>query len=137
MNQSTACGFAILKANQYAIGKQTCWNNRENFYLAQVDDNGEEWQEQGFTFTPTVSGTSLSNVGNSAFTHIGATGRGAITIFGVTGESNTNLRSDYTWTLGPDDLVIPIMRSDSGFSGGARNGPRNPAVARFGMIAPV
>jgi len=138
MDNGTACGFAILKANQYAIGKQTCWNNRENFYLAQVVDVGGEWQEQGFTFEPTVSGITLSNTGSSSFTHIGATGRGIFSVLGVNGETDgSNLRSDYTWTLGPDDLVIPIMRSDNGFSGGARNGPRNPAVARFGMIAPV
>jgi hypothetical protein len=138
MDNATACGFAILKADQYAIGKQTCWNNRVNYYLVQVVDVGGEWQEQGFTFEPTVSGTTLSNVGSGSFAHIGATGRGVFSVMGVNGETDgSNLRSDYTWTLGPNDLVIPIMRSDTGFSGGARNGPRNPAVARFGMIGPA
>jgi hypothetical protein len=54
-------------------------------------------------------------------------------VLGINGELGTNLKSDYTVTLNPNDLVIPIMRSDSGFSGGRFRGR---AQAKFGMMVP-
>jgi hypothetical protein len=134
MNQSTSCGFAILNINDLTSGVQTCWDNRQQFYLADLEDNGEEWADQGFTFTPTVIGSTVTNVGPGSFTHIGNTGRGSMSVLGINGELNTNLRSDYTVTLGPNDLVIPIMKSNDGFSGGVSRGQ---AQARFGVMVPA
>jgi hypothetical protein len=134
MDQTTACGFAILNINDLTSGVQTCWNNRYQFYLAAVDDNGTEWADQGFTFTPTVIGSTVTNVGPGSFTHIGNTGRGQLSILGYNGEYNSNLRTNYTVTLGPNDLVIPIMESNNGFSGGIFRGQ---AHARFGVMVPA
>lgn len=45
---------------------------------------------------------------------------------------------DYTVTIGTDDLVVPIIKADSGFSGGTFGGEfrgtRYPFVATFGML---
>jgi hypothetical protein len=134
MDQSTACGFAILNINDLASGVQNCWDSRQQFYLVDLEDNGTEWADQGFTFTPTVIGSTVTNVGPGSFTHIGNTGRGQMFVLGINGEFDTNLRSDYTITLGPNDLVIPIMKSNNGFSGGIFRGR---AQAQFGVMVPA
>lgn len=43
--------------------------------------------------------------------------------------------SDYTVTLNDYSLVVPVVKSDNGFSGGARDSNRNPFSAKFGYIA--
>ena len=146
----------IFDYNTYSSsGAQACYNGATKMYLARVVDTGGEWQQQGWQFAPTVSGITVTNTGTTTTTGytydnygrvtgsyqylaarswIGATGRASDAALGINEEANSNYRSDYSWTLTADHLVVPMMKSDNGFSGGAWNGARNPLVARFGYI---
>ena len=158
MDSDMRGGFMIFSASTYnASGAQACYNGATKMYLHKVNDAGGEWQQQGWQFAPTVSGITVTNTGTTtttsytydsygrvtgsytstylpALTWIGATGRSSNAVLGINEEANSNYRSDYTWSLTADHLVVPMMKSDNGFSGGAWNGARNPLVARFGYI---
>ena len=56
---------------------------------------------------------------------------------GNVGTATPNLRSDYTYTIGVNDLVIPMMYDNNGFSGAAFDGNRNPLTVQFGQIQVV
>ena len=158
----------IFNSNTYnSSGAQTCYNNSTKFYFTGQNDNGGEWSQQGFDFTPTVNGSgfglSLSNVGITVSASYdgygnfvayvlswqgssvwnGSAFRATEYIYGAAGEQyNTgnvgtatpNLRSDYTYTIGTDDLVIPMMYNNTGFSGAAFDSNRNPLTVQFGMF---
>jgi hypothetical protein len=155
MDDQTLGGFMIFNSSTYnSSGAQSCYNGATKMYLHRVTDTGGEWQLQGWQFAPTVTGTTVTNTGSATFytyssygaitgsyqavaarTWLGATGRSADYDLGINEELQSNLRSDYTWNLSTTDLVVPMMKSNNGFSGGAFNGARNPLVARFGYIA--
>ena len=78
-----------------------------------------------YHFAPTIAGSAASG-GTTAFTMTGNTGRDGGGVLGSL--------SNYCVTLDNYSLVVPIVKSDNGFSGGARNGNRNPLVAKFGYI---
>jgi len=158
MDSYVGTGFMIFNSNTYnSSGAQTCYNARQQFYFTAQNDNGGEWSKQGFTFSPTVSGSgtnlSLTNTGvglspyyDNYGNQIGynttwQSGSWDFSVFraseyflGINGEQNNNLRSDYTYTIGTNDLVIPMMYNNTGFSGAAWNYNRDPLIARFGMF---
>ena len=123
MDDTVYYGFAILNVNNYDGGAGP-WNNRNIVAYFYNSDFGGEWQGHGFVYNPTVSfgpsnqSYTISNAGPSAFTKTGDTGRDS---GGVVG----NL-SDYTITLDANSLVVPVVYTNNGFSGGAWNGARNP-----------
>jgi hypothetical protein len=141
MDSAVRTGFMILSASVYnSLGAQSCFNSVSKFYMTQVIDVGGEWSIQGFAYNPTVSPTSgpnisVTNTGPSTVVWNGSTYRASDVVMGVGGQTDgTNQGTDYTYTLGVDDLVIPMMWNDTGFSGAAWNSARNPLTAQFGMI---
>ena len=42
--------------------------------------------------------------------------------------------SNYCVSLDNYSLVVPVVKSNNGFSGGARNSSRDPFMAKFGYI---
>jgi hypothetical protein len=164
VNDYVATGFMIFNSSTYnASGAQACYNGKQLFYFTGQTDFGGEWSVQGFNFTPTVSGSgislSLSNTGVN-FTQVpvydgygniayyittltwqsgswtGSTGRATEYILGTGGQQNnpTYTRSDYTVSIGVDDLVVPMMYNTDGFSAAAWDSNRNPLTARFKMF---
>lgn len=159
-------GFAILKAENFGDlgsageeaytyanyppteeGRSKSWryalinfNNSKKVEIFSNYDPADEWQDHGFTYKPTVTysnpwpnsagiGTyTLTNTGSAAFTRTGATYRDSGGLLSTL--------SDYSISIGTDDLVIPIVRSDNGFSGGG-GGARHPFVAKFGLIESI
>ena len=120
-------GFALLDSRQYSAAYGNTWRNKTIVEVFYNWDTGGEWSSHGFTFNPGVSGTTLTNVGSSAFTKTGSTFRDG---GGVVGSL-----SDYTITLDDYTLVVPVVKSNNGFSGGSRDSNRDPFTARFGYIA--
>ena len=150
-NSYVRYGFMIFKASQYnSYGAQYCYNNRSKHYLYHTDDPYGEWGEQGFTFTPTVSGTTVT--GDTAGSYIAgydqygnpyyATGYSNMTYFGRGGghyplgqneENSSNLASTFSQAIDLDDLVVPMVRTD-GFSGYYDTGGAGALRSRFGYI---
>lgn len=128
MDNTLYYGLAILDSRNYNAGSLgNAWNNKTVVQYFYNYDYGGEWSSHGFTFAPTVSGGYVTgNTGVGAFTKTGATYRDGGGVIGSL--------SDYTVTLDNYSLVVPVVGSDNGFSGGARNGNREPFMAKFGYI---
>lgn len=119
-------GIAILNSSNYNSGSLgNAWNNKTVVEYFYNDDTGGEWSDHGFIFAPTIT-SNVASGGTSAFTKTGNTGRDGGGVIGSL--------SNYCVTLDNYSLVVPIVKSNNGFSGGARNGNRNPFVAKFGYI---
>lgn len=128
MNQQLWYGLAILDSRNYINNPASygnTWFNKTIVEYFYNDDIGGEWSDHGFIFSPTIT-NNVATGDASAFTKTGSTFRDA---GGVVG----NL-SNYCVTLDEYSLVVPVVKSDTGFSGGARNSNRNPFVAKFGYI---
>lgn len=127
MNQQLWYALAILDSRNYMAGSPgNAWNNKTVVEFFYNDDVGGEWSSHGFIFAPTIT-NNVASGGVGAFTKTGSTGRDA---GGVVG-SLTN----YCVTLDEYSLVVPVVKADSGFSGGARDSNRDPFSAKFGYIA--
>jgi hypothetical protein len=165
MDAGVSYGFAVLKYNNFnalaeadpAGGYGTAIEQQYSNPWAQAIDLGggtypifsnydweTEWHDHGFTYKPTVTysnpWTNSAGIGTYTLTN---TGSAAITRTGATYRDSGGLlstRSDYSITIGNEDLVVPIIKSDNGFSGGpsglSKNiiGTRYPLVATFGLI---
>lgn len=128
MDNTLYYGLAVLDSRNYLSGTRgNPWANKTIIEYAWNYDVGGEWSSHGFIYAPTISGTTLSNTGTSAFTITGSTFRDGGGVLGSL--------SDYTVTLNDYSLVVPVVKSDNGFSGGARDSNRNPFSAKFGYIA--
>ena len=118
--------IAILDSRNYNSGSLgNAWANKTIVEYFWNYDFGSEWSDHGFTFVPTISG-GVASGGTTAFTMTGATFRDGGGVLGSL--------SNYCVTLDNYSLVVPIVKSDNGFSGGARNGSREPFMAKFGYI---
>lgn len=131
MDDTVYYGMAVLNASHYNGGSGP-WVNKNIISYFYNSDFAGEWQGHGFAYSPTVTfgpdnrSYSITNAGPGAFTKTGATSRDS---GGVTG-SLTN----YTITLDANSLVIPVVYTNNGFSGGAWNGARNPLNGQFTYI---
>jgi hypothetical protein len=121
-------GLAILDSRNFNAGSPgSAWATCTIIpYYLNVDTGGE-WSSHGFQYWPTTNGTSVT--GQTDYTNFVKTGATSRDGGGVEGTL-----SDYTVTLDDYSLVIPVLKSDNGFSGGARDSNRNPLVVRFGYI---
>lgn len=127
MNQQLWYAFAILDSRNYNSGSLgNAWNNKTLVEYFYNDDFGGEWSSHGFIFAPTIT-NNVATGDSTAFTKTGSTGRDS---GGVVGSL-----SNYCVTIDNYSLVVPIVKADSGFSGGARDSNRDPFSAKFGYIA--
>jgi hypothetical protein len=121
-------GLAVVSAANYNPSiPGNAWNNATitPYFLNQ--DSGAEWSSHGFQYFVTTDGANVT--GQTDYTYFAKTGSTSRDSGGVIGSL-----SDYTIKLDANSLVIPVVKSDNGFSGGARNSTRNPLVVRFGYI---
>lgn len=124
-------GMAVLSSNSYDGGAGPWYSKSITEYFYNYEF-GDQWEKHGFDYTPTVTfgpnntSYSLSNTGTGAFTKTGRTDRDSGGVIG-------NL-SDYTILLDRTSLVVPLVKTNTGFSGGAWNGARNPFQATFNYI---
>ena len=126
MDDQLYWGFAILDSRNYSAGTPgNTWTNKTLIPYWYASDFGGEWQGHGFITYPSISG-NVATVPQT-FTRTGATSRDG-------GGYAPPTRSDYAVTLDQYSLVIPVLASNNGFSGGAYNGARNPLTAKFGYI---
>jgi hypothetical protein len=130
MDNQLRWGLAILDSRNYSAGSPgNTWANKSVISYWYANDYGGEWQGHGFYTNPSITG-NLNQGGYVTipqnFTRTGDTSRDS-------GGYLSSL-SDYSATLNDYSLVIPVLASDNGFSGGAYNGARNPLTARFGFV---
>ena len=120
-------GLAILDSRNYSVGSPgNAWNNKTVVEYFYNDDTGGEWSSHGFIFAPTIT-NNVATGDSSAFTKTGSTFRDGGGVIGSL--------SNYCVTLDEYSLVVPVVKSNNGFSGGARNSSRDPFMAKFGYIA--
>ena len=127
MDSQLYYGLAILDSRNFSfVSPGDSWNNKTVVEYFYNDDTGGEWSSHGFIFAPTIT-NNVASGGTSAFTKTGNTGRDGCGVIGSL--------SNYCVTLDEYSLVVPVVKSNNGFSGGARNGNRDPFMAKFGYIA--
>lgn len=120
-------GLAILDSRNYNAGSLgSAWSSKTVVEYFYNYDFGGEWSSHGFIFAPTIT-NNVATGDSTAFTKTGNTGRDGGGVIGSL--------SNYCVTLDEYSLVVPIVKSNNGFSGGARNGNREPFMAKFGYIA--
>lgn len=127
MDSQLYYGLAILDSRNFSFfSPGDSWNNKTVVEYFYNDDTGGEWSSHGFIFAPTIT-NNVASGGTSAFTKTGNTGRDGGGVIGSL--------SNYCVTLDEYSLVVPVVKSNNGFSGGARNSSRDPFMAKFGYIA--
>ena len=139
MNQEAHLGFMILKASTHnSSGAQTCYNNSTKKRFVHFTDNGGEWGVGHVSWSPTINGTNVTNVG---YTQTGVDGYGNpvygvpnLSFDGRASGSITEVSSDYTVIIGKDDLVVPMMLSYSGVGGAYSGGNYRWISSQFGYI---
>jgi hypothetical protein len=119
-------GIAVLDSRNYSVStKGNAWNNKTVVEYFYNWDTGGEWSDHGFIFAPTIT-NNVATGDSTAFTKTGNTGRDGGGVIGSL--------SNYCVSLDQYSLVVPVVKSNNGFSGGARNSSRNPFTAKFGYI---
>mgnify|MGYP006266893477 CR=1 FL=1 len=131
MDTTLYYGLALLSASQYNSTRsaQYVWDNKQIFQIYYNNDFDTEWQDHGFNFNVTASisadQSSYSISNQTSFTMTGATYRDS--------GGRIGSYSDYTVLLNPDWLVVPVVYSNTGFSGGG-GGARSPLKCTFTWI---